>query len=461
MSESSQVESREDPLEEGGDANITVDSNVAASASKSSCLEEPACTDEEVKETEVDERSVTSSRINSKDVSNGAAMADDGECGVMRMDIEVNKELDEKTELAKQIAEIVDREKRNMFPLVPSYCQNALDPKVAEDLSVWALKMNHVKFQSFLDACYNQYRRSHQLPAGENLILARLNFMRDVYYVKLLEWRVKKFKKKFIKKLKITQYESRVTQIAGIYADDLEGGNALTVTGHIVDMDDEPRTVDTMDHKIKAYVKKRVLNCTIVDSSNAAARLDCWGDLADTVHTQLHHEVADAPVAICFTFLVASKEDKSVRPFKKLTATKKTTFSNANIALPDKTGQLIPEKLYVSLFDALIVAMPYVTNVRGIVAACETTISADGTEMKHFELVDTKGNSVEMTAFGRHGGNPLLSSGSEVIIFIVTALIKDGATHGHLWVYDKAHVVQRRANATVPQNRKLIHLVRK
>ena len=118
MSESSQVESREDPLEEGGDANITVDSDVAASASKSSCLEEPACTDEEVKETEVDERSVTSSRINSKDVSNGAAMADDGECGVMRMEIEVNKELDEKTELAKQIAEIVDREKRNIFLVI-------------------------------------------------------------------------------------------------------------------------------------------------------------------------------------------------------------------------------------------------------------------------------------------------------------------------------------------------------
>jgi len=263
------------------------------------------------------------------------------------------------------------------------------------------------------------------------------------------------------KKSKITQYESRVTQIAGIYADDLEGGNALTITGHIVDMDDEPRTVDTMDHKIKAYVKKRVLNCTIVDSSNAAARLDCWGDLADTVHTQLHHEVADAPVAICFTFLAASKEDKSVRPYKKLSATKKTTFSNANPVLPDQSGELIPEKLYVSFFDELIVAMPYVANVRGIVAACETTISADGTEMKHFELVDTKGNSVEMTAFGRHGGNALLSSGNEVIIFIVTALIKDGAPHGHLWVYDKAHVVLRRANATVPQNRKLIHLVRK
>ena len=115
----------------------------------------------------------------------------------------------------------------------------------------------------------------------------------------------------------------------------------------------------------------------------------------------------------------------------------------------------------MSFFDELIVAMPYVANVRGIVAACETTMSADGTEMKHFELVDTKGSSVEMTAFGRHGGNALLSSGNEVIIFIVTALIKDGAPHGRLWVYDRAHVVLRRANAIVPQNRKLIHLVRK
>ena len=38
---------------------------------KKSCLEEPACSNETAKETEVDERSVTSSIMNSNDVSKG------------------------------------------------------------------------------------------------------------------------------------------------------------------------------------------------------------------------------------------------------------------------------------------------------------------------------------------------------------------------------------------------------
>ena len=81
--------------------------------------------------------------------------------------------------------------------------------------------------------------------------------------------------------------------------------------------------------------------------------------------------------------------------------------------------------------------------------------------MKHFELVDAKGNGVEVTAYGRHGCNELLTSGNDVIIFIASALIKDGAPHGRLWVYDRAHVVLRRAGVTVPQSRTLIQLVKR
>jgi len=263
------------------------------------------------------------------------------------------------------------------------------------------------------------------------------------------------------KKARITNYESRDVKLADIYAEDLQGGNALTVTGYVVDIDEEVREVDTWDHLNKVHVKKGVVNCTLVDETGVAARIDFWGDLAENTHKQLQHEVAREPVGVCFTFLAVQKEDKSVRPYKKLSATNKTTFSNADPAKPDQSGSRISDKLFVSNFDQLIVAMPYVANVKGVVAVCETTISATGVEMKHFELVDAKSNSVEVTAYGRHGGNELLSVGNEVIIFIASALIKDGAPHGHLWVYDRAHVVLRRANVTVPMNRKLLYLVRK
>ena len=170
-------------------------------------------------------------------------------------------------------------------------------------------------------------------------------------------------------------------------------------------------------------------------------------------------EVAHGPVGICLTFLAATKEEKSVRPYKKFCATKKTTAFNADVDLPYQSE--ISENLFVTNYDKLKVAMPYVANVRGVVAACETTISAGGVEMKHFELVDAKGNSVEVTAYGRHGSNQLLTSGNDVIIFIASALIKDGAPHGRLWVYDRAHVVLRRAGVTVPQSRTLIQLVKR
>ena len=47
-------------------------------------------------------------------------------------------------DLKKQIAEIANREKEGMFPLVPSHCQCALDPLVAEELNEWGLKMSYV-----------------------------------------------------------------------------------------------------------------------------------------------------------------------------------------------------------------------------------------------------------------------------------------------------------------------------
>ena len=96
--------------------------------------------------------------------------------------------------------------------------------------------------------------------------------------------------------------------------------------------------------------------------------------------------------------------------------------------------------------------------VVGIIAACDPRTSADGAPMKHFELVDNKNNSVELTAFGRHCQNDLITNGNEVVIFIASGLISQGATKGRIWVYDKAHVWLRRSNLPVPQTRKLLML---
>ena len=97
--------------------------------------------------------------------------------------------LDRSAELVQQLAEIADRDHRHAFPVVPAHCQVAVDHALAEELCQWALSMDYVQFQSFLEWLYADYRRAHQLPEGENLAVARLNYMRDVYYLKLREWR--------------------------------------------------------------------------------------------------------------------------------------------------------------------------------------------------------------------------------------------------------------------------------
>ena len=94
------------------------------------------------------------------------------------------------------------------------------------------------------------------------------------------------------------------------------------------------------------------MNYTLVDESGAAVRIDFWGDQADNVHKQLQDEVALAPVGICFTFLAAQKDDRRVRPYKKLSATTKTIFSNAEPASPEPSVQQISERLYVSNFTS-------------------------------------------------------------------------------------------------------------
>ena len=124
----------------------------------------------------------------------------------------------------------------------------------------------------------------------------------------------------------------------------------MTITGFVVDMDDTVRSVDTWDQQNKVNVKKHVLNCTLVDETGAAARIDFWEDQADKVYEQLIDEVANGPVGICLTFLSATKEEKSARPYKRFCATKKTTFSNSNVVLTNRSEQQISEKTFCQQF---------------------------------------------------------------------------------------------------------------
>ena len=113
------------------------------------------------------EDEVLSPNLDSLQLASGIPLGDDA--------------FDRSADLAQQLVEITDREHRHAFPLVPAHCQVAVDHALAEELCQWAISMDYVQFQSFLEWLYADYMRAHQLSEGENLAVARLNYMRDVY----------------------------------------------------------------------------------------------------------------------------------------------------------------------------------------------------------------------------------------------------------------------------------------
>lgn len=78
--------------------------------------------------------------------------------------------------------------------------------------------------------------------------------------------------------------------------------------------------------------------------------------------------------------------------------------------------------------------------------------------MKSVELVDASRNSVNVTAYGRHGENSLIQNGNDIVVFIASCLPDSKGSEARLWVYDRAHIMLRRKDLTIPQNRKHIVL---
>ena len=254
----------------------------------------------------------------------------------------------------------------------------------------------------------------------------------------------------------IVQKECRVARIGDIYKDDFDGNSHVTIEAIVVDIEDNVRSVETWDKSLKEYVTKKVFGFTIVDST-AAARVDAWDGLATTFHAQLQPEMGNESVCVCLTELNVSNERKSVRPYKKLSTTVRSCLTNTAPDFMRDTSRL-SEASFLTRFEDLTASTPFVTNIRGVVASCETKTSADGVAMKNFELVDGSRNSVDVSAFGRHGANTLIEDGNDIVIFIASCLPDKKGGEGHIWVYDKAHICLRRREISVPSNRTHISL---
>ena len=181
--------------------------------------------------------------------------------------------------------------------------------------------------------------------------------------------------------------------------------------------------------------------------------------MAIKAHAQLKPDMADGPIGCRIHELSVQNERKTVRPYKKLSATARTFLENATPAFVDDISQcVVSDTSYISNLESLAVPSPFVANVRGVVTSCELSTSTDDVPMKNFELVDAGRNSVNVTAFGRHGDNSLIQNGNDIVIFIATCLPDSKGSEGRLWVYDRAHIWLVRKDLTIPQNRKHIAL---
>ena len=97
----------------------------------------------------------------------------------------------------------------------------------------------------------------------------------------------------------------------------------------------------------------------------------------------------------------------------------------------------------MSDFGSLRKTLPFIANVRGVVAATEPeSESQSGVPMKSFKVHDNRGQYLHCMMFGRHVENELIVVGNDIAIFFGTAQSGLNDSAGSFWLCDDAHVIR-------------------
>ena len=201
---------------------------------------------------------------------------------------------------------------------------------------------------------------------------------------------------------------------------------------------------------------------------SAPILFETWREEAEKLHEQLQamaagsssNDTCDVKIIIEIvdpTVKTDPKGGRNLCPYRKLVTNERTTFQLKQRSERKNMLVKVPlsAKLIVADFKALEVPLPFRVNISGIVDSVqEETISEKGNPVQVFNLVDASGKYVRVACIGRHSGTEAIEARNEIVIFFAQAQKAENVyENGSLVVYNEAHIVVLRKNATLAKSR--------
>ena len=120
---------------------------------------------------------------------------------------------------------------------------------------------------------------------------------------------------------------------------------------------------------------------------------------------------------------MSSKNRACYPTCNKMVATEKTVCelltSSSLPSVNPRSNLTLDRNLMLSDFGSLRKALPFIANIRGVVATTEPeSESQSGVPMKSFKVHDNSGQYLHCMMFGRHVANELIVVGNDVAIFL-------------------------------------------
>ena len=241
------------------------------------------------------------------------------------------------------------------------------------------------------------------------------------------------------------------TSISQWHRDDASPDDAKKVMAYVVDAAESTRKTSGGEG-----AGATVFMIKLADNS-APIKLECWREEAERLSyrlAELETSESKEDLLVQVTNFTVSTTPNATLPLQTFRATRRTQLDIVDqCRQAEVTSRMASTKRDPSLltreFAAFSgIALPFVTNVSGVIRSCSATYESQaGTVMKNFLLVDKKNKAIACIAFGTWADDAVLEENAEVLSYYVSGRAgRRSEDKSKLWIYDDAHAVLLRKN---------------
>ena len=253
--------------------------------------------------------------------------------------------------------------------------------------------------------------------------------------------------------------------VAKYHMQDPTGSIANILQAYLLNYDDEPRWVNSVNRNTKELESIPVLSILLADRTGPII-MDLWRSAAETMptlFTKWSNSIdGKAPLLEIKMFNIQDERRSSLNRTRKLHSVESTTIQLLHDATQESilssTIQL-NANMYIKDMTKLNTPLPFIVSIVGIISALQPPRpTQNGNLRTAFRLHDKIGNYVMCCALGRHAESDLLQESNELVLYFTNAQPGINNSPGSLWIYDDSHIIKLRSNCTVPLARNHIQL---